>query len=82
MSRAIHSFISLIILTVDAVDLAGPERFLLQLHFLDELDEFFEFILAKVEVDVYEAGLVLLRTEILEELCEGEGELEGEFAFL
>ena len=69
-------------LTVDAVDLARPKGFLLQLHFLDELDELLEVVLPKVEVDVYEACLVLFRPEIIKEVCECGGELEGEFAFL
>ena len=71
-----------IMLTVDAVDLAGPERMIFQLHFLDDLDELLEVILPKVEVNVYKACLVLLRPELLNEVFESWSELERELALL
>ncbi len=70
------------ILTVDAVDLAGPKRLILQLYFLDDFDELLEFVLPEVEVNVNKARLVLFRPEILDEVFESRCELEGELAFL
>jgi hypothetical protein len=71
-----------IMLTVDAVDLAGPERMIFQLHFLDDFDEVLEVILPEVEVNVNKACLVLLRPEFLNEVFESRCKLEREIALL